>query len=804
MPEETCVERIHLPPAEPLADANIRRRYAIEEAAWIWHPGCGPDEPVVLRFSCGFSTGEREEFLLHVSGDQRYELFLDGELLSRGPDRCDLAHWSFASYRVGLAPGEHRLEAVVWWIGDLAPAAQVSHRGGFICAAEGLEDLLNSGTGSWKVRRVQGISFGPGLPGHYHVIGPSFVVDGREYFADAEAVDAAVIDRFEESDTGIVHPGWQLHPSPLPDQKKEKVRPGRVRAFLEGSGSDPVPAEALVHPDLPAWQETIEGKGSLVVEPGRQVHAIWDLEDYYCGYLHLTLSGGAGSEVAIEWAESLFEPAEEEIPRCKGNRDQVEGKLFWGFGDRFRSDGGEDRAYTSLWWRSGRYVRISVSAGEQPLEIRDLFLEETGYPLELEGDFEAGYPTGPDRMEEAPDLGAIVPLAVRGIQMCAHETFMDCPYYEQMMYVGDTRLEILALYTMSRDDRLVRRAIELFDWSRWKTGFVAERYPSDPYQLSLTYSMLWVSMLRDYVMWRDDLSWARMRLPGMRSLLEHFRLLLGRKGLLERLPGWSFVDWVPEWRNGVPPSGREGISAPINLLFVQALRHAAEVEEAVGEPSMAERNRRFARQVGDRLIQIFWAEEEGLLADDPEHEWFSEHTQCLALLNDLLDEEKRRRCWLGLLSRKDLCRATVYFSFYLLETFGRFGRGDLIVGKMRFWDRLVGRGFRTPVESPEPSRSDCHAWGSHPLFHFHATLAGIRPLRPGFQTVLVEPSPGPLSCIRSRLPHPRGEIDLELERDSRGGNLRIRIGLPTEVDGLFRWQGREYELSTGSETVLMV
>ena len=37
--------------------------------------------------------------------------------------------------------------------------------------------------------------------------------------------------------------------------------------------------------------------------------------------------------------------------------------------------------------------------------------------------------------------------------MCAHETYMDCPYYEQMMYVGDTRLEVLTTYAISRDDR---------------------------------------------------------------------------------------------------------------------------------------------------------------------------------------------------------------------------------------------------------------------------------------------------------------------------------------------------------------
>jgi len=40
-------------------------------------------------------------------------------------------------------------------------------------------------------------------------------------------------------------------------------------------------------------------------------------------------------------------------------------------------------------------------------------------------------------------IDSIVPLALRALQMCAHETFMDCPYYEQLMFAGDTRLEVV-------------------------------------------------------------------------------------------------------------------------------------------------------------------------------------------------------------------------------------------------------------------------------------------------------------------------------------------------------------------------
>ena len=56
------------------------------------------------------------------------------------------------------------------------------------------------------------------------------------------------------------------------------------------------------------------------------------------------------------------------------------------------------------------------------------------------------------------------------MRLRAHETYFDAPYWEQLQYVGDTRIEALLNYTLAGDDRLARRAIEAFDWSRGAVG----------------------------------------------------------------------------------------------------------------------------------------------------------------------------------------------------------------------------------------------------------------------------------------------------------------------------------------------
>jgi hypothetical protein len=187
------------------------------------------------------------------------------------------------------------------------------------------------------------------------------------------------------------------------------------------------------------------------------------------------------------------------------------------------------------------------------------------------------------------------------------------------------------------------------------------------------------------------------------------------------------------------------------------------------------------------------------MADNAAHTEFSEHAQCLALLSDTLTGDQAKRCFEQLLTVPDLKRTTIYFSFYLLETYQKFGRGDLIVQRMSFWKDLVKQGLKTPVEMPGNTRSDCHAWGSHPLFHLHASVAGVRPASPGFRTVRIAPQPGGLPKIVSRTPHPDGSIDLDLT--FADGHCRGSAQLPTAITGVFVWRSHEQKLASGANAI---
>jgi hypothetical protein len=691
------------------------------------------------------------------------------------------------------------LEATVWWIGEHAPAAQMTWRAGFILAAEGpLGAVLDTGRGDWRVAdRTAAWSF-ENRPGELpaRLVGDHQTIHGAHWFAPEEWVRPQVVTGpLERAEWYGVRPGWALRPSPLPEQVAESRRPGCIVAVVAGGldAETPLPAESLRHPDIGAWQAMLEGGIPVQVSPHTAVSALWDLGDYYCGHSQAVLSDGTGSELSMTWAEALFERPLSRRSKHKGDRREFAGKYYRGPRDSFRNDGAAGRAYTACWWRSGCLMLVTVRTADRPLTIDSMSFRETRYPLDSEASFAC----------DRPEVERIVPFCVRGLQMCAHETYMDCPHYEQTLYAGDTRLHNLINYTLSADARLARRCIELFDWSRRFFGFTNSSYPYGGAQLISTFPLYWVLMVRDYAWWRDDPEFVRARLPGLRANLDAFAALCGPNGLAHDAPGWAFIDTVPEWLDTLyAPDRTRGPSSTVNLLHALALQSAAELEEWAAEPELAARWRRRASAIVKAIAARCWDGARCLMADHPGQDVWSQHAQIMALLTGAVPAGREEACLEATLRAPGLAQAQpMFWMFYLFEAFHTLGQGGRVLEYLPHWHGLMDDlGLRTPYEMFEPARSDCHAWGSHPLFHLHATVAGVRPAAPGFRRVRLAPAPGPLRFIRSRLPHPRGFIDLELTFPEPGV-CRGEVVLPGETTGELVWGTEKVPLRPGKQMI---
>ncbi len=728
----------------------------------FWERGAWPAswlsaQPGVTWFRRAFAwPGGR--LRIHVSADQRYRLFIDGTAIGVGPERGDIEHWRFASHDLDLPAGTHVLVAQVWWLND-APLAQATIRPAFLCLGEGdAHPLLTTGVAPWEHRPEsgwsplpKGVAWGTGCRTHWRVDADLLAAPtgGGGGWQPATANGPAF-----RRGTGGLHHGatWQLEPATLPEQEERLIHAGTIRRGDAGLLA-------------------VLAGGTVAIPAGATRRALIDLGEYRCAYAEVT-AVGTGT-VELSWAEALFS---EETGEAKANRAQVDGLHFRGVADRFTFTG-PGGTISPLWWQAGRFVELVATAGEAPLELRGIAWRETGYPLRVEARFACSDAA----------LDACLPLLERVLRRCAHETFMDCPYYEQLQYTGDTRLECLVTRAYTRDHRLVDKALRTFGWSLREDGLLSSRYPTCEWQQIPTFSLMWIGMLHDTLRYGDQ-ALVRAHLGTMRAVRERFASHVDAAGRVGWMPGWNFVDWVPSWRFGEVPGGFDSTSCIIGWQLAYTLGLCAEIEDWAGEPALAERNRDLARRIAGGC-DADWDADRGRYRDGPGLETASEHAQILALLSGFAPAERVPRLLATLAEAPDLARSTVYFSHYLFEVAARFRRPELLFRRLDYWRDLPAQGFTTVPEQPEPSRSDCHAWGAHPWYHLLASVLGIRPAAPGFAAVRIAPMPGPLTHAEGVWPHALGDIRVRLDGDH--GEIELPPGLP----GTLVLDGREIPLA---------
>ena len=139
------------------ADINPELFTGRWKARWISMPGEPANVYGVYHMRKTFELGEvPSRFIVHVTADNRYKLYLNGRFVSLGPARGDIYNWSFET--VDLAPylrkGKNTLASVVWNYAERKPVAQISYdQTGFILQGNtGHEAVVNTDT-TWVCLR---------------------------------------------------------------------------------------------------------------------------------------------------------------------------------------------------------------------------------------------------------------------------------------------------------------------------------------------------------------------------------------------------------------------------------------------------------------------------------------------------------------------------------------------------------------------------------------------------------------------------------------------------------------------------
>src|SRR3954454_24779393 len=105
------------------------------KAQWIQADPNNPYNYGVYHFRKTFQLDAvPAHFVVHVSADNRYKLYVNGTMVSLGPARADIFHWNFETVDIApyLMQGKNVLASIVWNFGILRQEAQIPLQTAFI------------------------------------------------------------------------------------------------------------------------------------------------------------------------------------------------------------------------------------------------------------------------------------------------------------------------------------------------------------------------------------------------------------------------------------------------------------------------------------------------------------------------------------------------------------------------------------------------------------------------------------------------------------------------------------------------
>jgi alpha-L-rhamnosidase len=306
-------------------------------------------------------------------------------------------------------------------------------------------------------------------------------------------------------------------------------------------------------------------------------------------------------------------------------------------------------------------------------------------------------------------------------------------------------------------------------------------------------------------MHQSDSAVLRRNLPGARRVFKWYAQYVTPNGLLRRNPDWNFIDWV-----GTPPLARNkfpsfdpasGTSCLTSLVYLGALKDAAELESALGDPTIAGDDRTKASALQSAIQNACWNQQRGLYADDPSMTVFSQHANALAVLYDVASREKAPEILRkissdhGIDAPDGVLTTSYYFSWYLVRAYEHAGLADRYFHLLETWRDLLKLHYTTWPEERGNTRSDTHAWSAHPTDDLLGIVAGVQPASPGYATVRVAPNLGRLNHLRATAMTPAGPVSVMYSRTQKGAILQVN--LPERLTGTFFWNGADRHLHSG-------
>lgn len=763
---------------------------------WIWINDWNEQvnqEPVIVYFRKAIEFKELPEKMnVKITADSRYKLYINGTLVEVGPQKGDNKVWYYDTLNLlpFLKPGSNVFLAVVLRYPDIHNRGNHSiyrtHTPGFYL--DGFykleKDISFLADKTWKAHKAK-----------------VKILSENDYFAPLQILEEATSDKeiFGMMDEDFNDSNWQpvfeynnkeiskvLHPGNLLERKIPYL-------YRKKHQFEKVYCLRNSNIQIEDWDNLLKGRSKITIPANSKEIIEISAGEETTAYLHLALSGGKESNIRILTSECYaYEPEEDHddisSPKKGDRTDFINGRLY-GFTDTYDVYGAgtisKPEVYETFWFRTFRFIQLSIETGSEPLTIVDFHYEQTGYPLKVETKVKTS-----DR-----SLDKVWEISERTLRCCMHETYEDGPFYEQLQYAMDSRSQILYTYAISADDRLARQCMDDFKRSFRFDGMINCSYPNYEINIIPGFSIYYIGMVYDHMMYFGDRDLVLEHIPSILGILDYFKKNLNKKGIVGKIGGpiykekfWSFIDWTEEWKEtvGVPLATYEGPITMESFLYILGLQYASELLHFVEYNEFSKKLLQDADEV-KKAVNKNCRGKNGMYKDGPDTEHYSQHCQVFAILTGTISIEEGRDYLKETFKRPELyaqCSvAMMYYLFRALEVCELYQITDQL---WNIWRDMVDKNLTTCVEDPVNGRSDCHAWGSLILYELPSVTLGVRPTAPGFKKMEISLIYGYFDWAEGKVKTPRGFVEIKWKKEEDKSYVveaRVPQGIVTEING---------------------
>jgi alpha-L-rhamnosidase len=733
------------------------------------------------RFHCSSTS---TEFVVRISADSRYRLYCNGRSITSGPCKGSrfTTYVDVVDLSTYLREGENIIAVKILHYPPVGENLSVwRYPLGMLYFYGELKDVQGNvqqrivSDASWRchedlsTKSVSGSYNTMFLGGSEYVQGNLIPYHWLEIDYDDKDWEHCVVYHLVDTTTGVLEP-WQLTEREIPllhEEEKDFLRVTHTENILE-------PVEQVIE------SFSYKNQKELVLNPMQNYVLDIDAGELSTGFVMLAVSGGVGSTVNMLCAECYeYEPIEIPWQRNKGRRDDAKAGRLYGDSDRYVVSGNGDRSkrqfeqYEPFLFRTFRFIRLEIIVKDDPLTIHSFHYRDTGYPLNAKAEF---------RCSDS-SLNSLWDVSLTTLKRCMHESYEDCPYYEQFQYVMDTYLQTLFTYNISGDDRMARKAIYDFHSSLLPQGLIQSRFPSIEPQIIPGFTIYWIIMVHDHFQYFHDIEMIRRYSPTIDAVLGWFDRHLNSDGLVDGIPQeyWQFVDWVSEWRNrrGVPSAAQSGPLTVYNLMYSLALQKSAELNKLIGRDCIAQEYLLRSQAVNASVLKNCWSHEMQLFRDGPNSETYSEHAQIWAVLAHAVTGDTAHRLIKDTLENKHLAKVSYAMTFFLFRALEKTGLYHTGYDLWEPWRKMIQMNLTTWAEDTVTQRSDCHAWGALPLYEFTAEVLGVKPSEDSQDPITISPKPGVLSWAKGVVVTSYGPIHIQWQRTPE--EFKLSIHNPFEI-----------------------